>query len=666
MGLDKQPGVDLHGAENARHGKNHEKRDEEEEEECTGCAIQIGHKVQNDVIKDAIHNLVGHVDDDGRKRLGRRVMEPIPVMLLYNRPLRILRQDLERAGKGIRQNRHEQQRAALEKARRRGLQVVKQRRYNQRRDRVCDQGKDAQARVSCKTPPSSPETQLDLLRVRQDKGRPGPLPLGLLLPLILPKRVGVGAAQRMRLVKRVNFCQQASSFRALQPAPREFVGGSRRAALVAWLDDSLRRGRHGREEVGRRLPVGAGEAETDKVRLGLARWPKVDLPALVEHEDLVEEVVCALGRLVDGHGAGAAKHVRLQPQRFAKLNRVGRVEAAGGIIPALERRAGQRGLGNRHSLPFAARHAADVLVADARICRVADSVHGHDHVSIVSGELASRYAGRYAVRLSGAGCKGQGVSDRQHWEMDVDFGRVDGLSFVLGVHLVRGYALVVERGRLVDVDSVCFSRDALEKCGAAGAGGAKNHKHLARFHDTVETAEDVDPLRVAPAVASAYPAHQAAQEAACHQPYVADVLLVVCLLAKAIYIEIGEGESCVAKSRTRFSRRLRHRLCPGTGIELGPVWIERGVGIIVTKYASSITVNSHGGISSITTSKVLHKRVSPVGLRVRGVAVSLARDIRFSGKMACLVMTGRGMTGIFSHCRSARSCFENRPFAALC
>ena len=99
MGLDKQPGVDLHGAENARHGKNHEKRDEEEEEECTGCAIEIRHKVQNDVIKDAIHNLVGHVDDDGRKRLGRRVMEPIPIMLLYNRPLRILRQDLERAKK---------------------------------------------------------------------------------------------------------------------------------------------------------------------------------------------------------------------------------------------------------------------------------------------------------------------------------------------------------------------------------------------------------------------------------------------------------------------------------------------------------------------------------------------------------------------------------------
>lgn len=123
---------------------------------------------------------------------------------------------------------------------------------------------------------------------------------------------------------------------------------------MAWLDDSLRRGRHGREEVGRRLPVGAGEAETDKVRFGLARWPKVDLPALVEHEDLVEEVVCALGSLVDGHGAGPAKHVRLQPQRFAKLNGVGRVEAAGGIIPALERRAGQRGLGNRHSLPFAA------------------------------------------------------------------------------------------------------------------------------------------------------------------------------------------------------------------------------------------------------------------------------------------------------------------------
>lgn len=206
MGLDKQPGVDLHGAENARHGKNHEKRDEEEEEECTGRAIEIGHKVQNDVVKDAIHNLVGHVDDDGRKRLGRRVMEPIPVMLLYNRPLRILRQDLERARKGIRQNRHKQQRAALEKARRRGLQVVKQRRYNQRRDRVCDQGKDAQAGVSCKTPPSSPETQLDLLRVRQDKGRPGPLPVCLLLPLILPKRVGVGAAERMRLVKRVHFC----------------------------------------------------------------------------------------------------------------------------------------------------------------------------------------------------------------------------------------------------------------------------------------------------------------------------------------------------------------------------------------------------------------------------------------------------------------------------
>lgn len=111
------------------------------------------------------------------------------------------------------------------------------------------------------------------------------------------------------------------------PRPRELLGrrGDRAVEVVAL--PSLGGRRETRQEVGRRLlpaserkrrrgagavsettaasevrwlSLGAVEAHVDEELLGLARRTEVDLLALVEDDDLVEDVVRGLRGLVDG------------------------------------------------------------------------------------------------------------------------------------------------------------------------------------------------------------------------------------------------------------------------------------------------------------------------------------------------------------------------------
>ncbi len=82
-------------------------------------------------------------------------------------------------------------------------------------------------------------------------------------------------------------------------------------------------------------------AQLLEVLAGLVGAAEEDLAALVQDDDLVEEVVGALGRLVDGDDSRAAEEARLHAQRLAELDGIGAVEAARAVIPALQRAAAQ-------------------------------------------------------------------------------------------------------------------------------------------------------------------------------------------------------------------------------------------------------------------------------------------------------------------------------------
>lgn len=91
----------------------------------------------------------------------------------------------------------------------------------------------------------------------------------------------------------------------------------------------------------------------DKKLLRISGLAEKNLLAFIEDGDLVETVVSGLRSLVDGDGGGDADVVGVQTEIFAEFDGVGRVETTGGVVPALERSAGEGGLGNSYSFSLA-------------------------------------------------------------------------------------------------------------------------------------------------------------------------------------------------------------------------------------------------------------------------------------------------------------------------
>ncbi len=215
--------------------------------------------------------------------------------------------------------------------------------------------------------------------------------------------------------------------------------------------------------------AGALEAEVDKVLPCLAGLAEEDLAAFVQHDSLVEEIIGALGSLVDGDARGAAEQLRLQPQRAAELDRVGAVETSGAVVPALERGAGERRLGDGNTLPLATRDTADVLVAD-RVLMVWLMPNMAITTSRRCVAKILRRTGR-SIRGTGARGEGEGVAHDQLGKVHIHLGGQDSLATVVGVHLLGGHALVVEVRLVVHEDAVVVASDGLEQGAAARTRG---------------------------------------------------------------------------------------------------------------------------------------------------------------------------------------------------
>ena len=277
---------------------------------------------------------------------------------------------------------------------------------------------------------------------------------------------------------------QRRSLAAVLPRLCEFVGGSRRLILEAWADDALLVARHGREEVGRGLLAGALEAEVLEVGPGFVGLAEEDLPAFVEYNDFVKNlllhgqtcteglragrngqtyIVRILRSLVDGHASSSPHDIRLCPERAAKLQSVCTVQAPGAVVPALQRRVAKGSLGDGNTLPLAATYASNVVVADARVLRVRDAEHGHGDVAEMLGILPPRDALGDRVWTACPRGKVERVAGSQVGEMVVDFSGIDGFAAESGAHLAGADALVVDNGFVAHVEAMSVPGDGLEK-----------------------------------------------------------------------------------------------------------------------------------------------------------------------------------------------------------
>jgi len=227
---------------------------------------------------------------------------------------------------------------------------------------------------------------------------------------------------------------------AVLPGSSKLIGGAGNLALESLSHDSLTRSSHGGQEIRSGLASRALKTEVDKVLLGSVGAAKEDLATLVEDGGLVEKVVSALRRLVNGDNSGVVEKLGLETKGFAEFDSVGRIETSSRVIPALQRSSRQSSLRNGDTLALTTRNTTDVFVTNASVDGVRDTKHSHNDISEVVGEVVSVQALGKLAGLSGASSEGEGVANGQHREMDIDFGSVNGLTTVVRVHLLGAHA----------------------------------------------------------------------------------------------------------------------------------------------------------------------------------------------------------------------------------
>ncbi|KAI6775883.1 hypothetical protein HG530_002641 [Fusarium avenaceum] len=287
------------------------------------------------------------------------------------------------------------------------------------------------------------------------------LTLGLLGLLGSTESFGIRAVNGMSDLVFLNLNLQSLILGAVLPGSSKLVRGTRNLALETFLHDSLVRGGHRSEEIRSSLASRAFKTQVDKVLLSSIGAAKEDLSTLIDDSGLIEKV---LG---------------LEAKSFAKFDGVGRVQTSSRVIPALQRSTRQGSLGNGYTLALTTRDTSNVLVTDA-------GVYG------VIGKVVPVQALGKLTRLSGASGESEGITNRQHGEMNIDLGGVNCFTTVVGVHLLCGHTFEVRA--IINVDTVEFTSNCLESGRTTSTRRSENDKHLACVHNSVEVAQNVDAL----------------------------------------------------------------------------------------------------------------------------------------------------------------------------
>lgn len=113
---------------------------------------------------------------------------------------------------------------------------------------------------------------------------------------------------------------------------------------------------------------------------------------------------------------------------------------------------------------FIVRDVMDVFVVDFGVDGVVDVVYGYDDVVVVVVVLFVGDIWGQGLRSVSMGGEGQGVFDGELGEVYIDFGSVDGFSFVVGVYFFGCDVVVVYVSGIVDVDIIGFISDRFEEC----------------------------------------------------------------------------------------------------------------------------------------------------------------------------------------------------------
>ena len=176
------------------------------------------------------------------------------------------------------------------------------------------------------------------------------------LPLRLLRALGLAEGDSSRSIDGVlnlvgfNVGLQVLELGTLLPGGSELIRGLRCSVLEACTHNTLDGRRHRCQEIRCCLTGRAVEAEVDKVLSRGIGATKENLASLVQDYSLVEKIVCALRRLVNGDAGSGSKQLGLQAEGLAEFNSIGGIKTTGRVVPALKRSSRQCGLRDSDTL----------------------------------------------------------------------------------------------------------------------------------------------------------------------------------------------------------------------------------------------------------------------------------------------------------------------------
>ena len=147
---------------------------------------------------------------------------------------------------------------------------------------------ECNARISLQTDETTPQAQLDLLRVGESVRRFRALTLGLLQLARLSKLLSMLTTNGVLLFVGIDFSQKRCTIRRLQPTLVEFIGCARHTSFETLCDNALQRGGHGSQKIGVCLTIGADETHLGEEGFRLGCLAKEDLAAFIKDENLVK------------------------------------------------------------------------------------------------------------------------------------------------------------------------------------------------------------------------------------------------------------------------------------------------------------------------------------------------------------------------------------------
>ncbi|KAI6755228.1 hypothetical protein HG531_004334 [Fusarium graminearum] len=118
--------------------------------------------------------------------------------------------------------------------------------------------------------------------------------------------------------------------------------------------------------------------KADHLRCQYCDESREDLPALIDDQNFVHELVNAFTGLVQGDESGSVADVCHNAKRSRVIEGGRRVQSSGRVIPGHDSRLGGQCFGDRDSLSFTTRNTSSVFVADDGASCVADTKHLHE------------------------------------------------------------------------------------------------------------------------------------------------------------------------------------------------------------------------------------------------------------------------------------------------